>query len=77
MRDFVKIYKRWDDGTFTTKSCELTDGACVKYFHETGLAYNEITKVIYYYRNETVEAPYISENGKFSRFVDNQIVEIN
>ena len=77
MRDFVKIYKRWEDGTFTTKSCELINGgAFLHEFNDTGLAYNEITNVIYYYCNETVEAPYISENGKFCRFIDNKIVEI-
>ena len=76
MRDFVKIYKRWDDGTFTTKSKELTDGAIVHKFNYTGLAYNEVTKVVYYYKNENVEAPYISENGRFCRWLGNKILEI-
>jgi len=49
----------------------------------TGLVFDHQTKVIYYMLQEQVGmgirgfmAPYISENGKFCRFIDNQIVEI-
>jgi len=38
--------------------------------------YNEVTKVVYYYKNENVEAPYISENGRFCRWLGNKILEI-
>lgn len=48
---------------------------------KTNLVYDQNTKVIYYnydsYKNKRgYMAPYISENGKFCRFIDNQIVEI-
>ena len=44
----------------------------------TNLAYDVNTKVIYIRNiNSNYTCPYISENGKFCRFIDNQIVEIN
>jgi len=53
----------------------------------TGLVFDSETKVVYYMFNEAhtfvspctysgYMAPYISENGKYCRFIDNQIVEI-
>ena len=53
----------------------------------SGLVFDHQTKVIYYMLQEKVGtgcyasftghmAPYISENGKFCRFIDNKIVEI-
>lgn len=53
--------------------------------HPTNLAFDEQTKIIYYYFevhnsylqiNESCMSPYLSENGKFCRFIDNEIVEI-
>ena len=48
---------------------------------DTNMAYDINTKVIYYaFWDEESDmsfmAPYISENGKFCRFIDNKIVEI-
>ena len=51
------------------------------------LAYDQETKVVYYwfatkiwygksYSNNVYFAPYISENGRFCRYVDGKIVEI-
>lgn len=53
----------------------------------TGLVFDTQTKVVYYMLTEGHSfsgptnysgymAPYISENGKYCRFIDNQIVEI-
>lgn len=54
---------------------------------KTGLVFDSETKVVYYMLKEAhtfagpttysgYMAPYISENGKYCRFIDNQIVEI-
>ena len=42
---------------------------------ETGLAFANTTKVVYYIFGEHM-APYISINGNFCRYIDSQIVEI-
>lgn len=45
----------------------------------TNLVYDVNTKVVYYYAKESnyIASPYISENGKYCRFIDGKIVEIN
>lgn len=46
---------------------------------ESDFVYDSETKVVYwcsYVPKYTYLSPYISENGKFCRFIDNQIVEI-
>ena len=64
------------------EEAEIVDG-------KNYLAYNEETKVVYYWfstsiwygqglskSNNVYFAPYISENGRFCRYVDGEIVEI-
>lgn len=43
----------------------------------TELVYDIQTKIVYYLLGNGAMSPYLSGNGKFCRFVDNQIVEIN
>ena len=82
MERFVMIY-RGEDGNLRTFDDEVT---FVPYLY-TGLAYDKVTKVVYYYYHPSAfhgicdddmpTSPYLSENGKLCRFINNQIVEIN
>lgn len=65
----------------------LTEGYCSSetgigcYSIPTNLVYDTETKVIYYYPAEChviigCMSPYISENGKYCRFVDGKFVEV-
>ena len=43
------------------------------------LVYDSFTGIVYYKfteKNSSYMCPYISENGKYCRFIDNEIVEI-
>lgn len=44
--------------------------------YSTNMVYDSETKIIYYW-TEIGMTPYISENGKYCRFVDEQIIEIS
>lgn len=73
--NFVEIV-RWgyDDALYSRRE---------KVGTKTGLVFDSQTKVVYYKGIEHFDrsyvgylAPYISENGKYCRFIDHQIVEI-
>ena len=47
---------------------------------QTNLVYDVNTKIIYYKeldKHNEYMCPYISENGKYCRFIDDKIVEVN
>ena len=73
--EFKRIYKK-DDGTYYI--CYRTGPD----EDVTLMVYDVTTRVIYYKElpgaafNSNFLCPYISENGKYCRFMDNKIVEI-
>ena len=87
MGSFVRIVK---DGLGNLYSAHQSNTGEVPYnsVKDTNLVFDSYTKVIYYNfligvyvcgkRENYTEhlTPYISENGKFCRFIDNKIVEI-
>ena len=76
---FVRILIEEDGRLYAEKNNEEEP------YEYTDLVYNTETKVIYYmfddeYLDSRIRnyfAPYINENGKYCRFIDNKIVEIN
>lgn len=60
---------------------QFTDDPVHKWTVATNLVYDTKTKIIYYkiveYNNVGYMSPYISENGKYCRFIDKKIVEVN
>lgn len=79
-----KLIKLFEDGGGHFCSAEIGDISDSDFEREK-LVYDSKTKVVYYKFYEYVDAdsahvgymsPYISENGKFCRFIDNKIVEI-
>lgn len=78
VKRLIKIVS-WGDGALYGRNEKVGD--------DTGLVFDSETKVVYYMLQEAhaytgkctysgYMAPYISENGKFCRFIDNKIVEI-
>lgn len=66
-------------------ACDILPAGMRQIPNKSSLLYYEDTKIVYmltYIQTETDESsfgiiPYISENGKFCRYVDNKIVEVN
>ena len=66
----IRLIRIWRDGKGRYKVRDLL-GA-----ERTELVYDIETKIVYYLLAEGSMSPYLSENGKYCRFIDNQIVEI-
>jgi len=72
MGEIARIYKSKMTG-------ELKHKCCPGFGMSSNLVYDLDTKVIYYKdskNNDAFMCPYISKNGKFCRFINDQIVEI-
>lgn len=72
MGELYRIYKNNSDG-------QLKDYQPSKRYEETNLVFDETTLIIYYQfevNGVGYMAPYISENGKYCRFINEKIVEV-
>jgi len=72
MGDLARIYRNKRTG-------ELKHKCWPGFGMMTNLVYDLDTKIIYYkeYQNtHSTMCPYISENGKYCRFIDDKIVEV-
>ena len=87
MGSFVRIMKDGGDNLYSAHQSN-TGEVAYDLVEDTNLVFDSNTKVIYYNFRSSIYVsgkrecytehltPYISENGKFCRFIDNKIVEI-